>query len=43
MIGTGRRFDAIERRFDDMRDQWRAALRRVDEVPSARLKRLEES
>ena len=26
-----RRFDAIDRRFDDMRDLWRAELRRVEE------------
>lgn len=37
-----RRFDAIDRRFDDMRDLWRAELRRVEEVLDARLKHLEE-
>jgi hypothetical protein len=37
-----RRFDAINRRFDDIRAQWRAALRRMDKVPGARLKRQEE-
>ena len=36
-----RRFDAIDRRFDDMRDLWRAELRRVEEVLDARLKHLE--
>ena len=35
------RFDAIDRRFDDMRDLWRAALRRVEEVIGARLRHLE--
>ena len=35
------RFDAIDRRFDDMRDLWRAELRRVEEVLDARLKHLE--
>jgi hypothetical protein len=36
-----RRFDAIDQRFDDMRDLWRAELRRVEEVLDARLKHLE--
>ena len=36
------RFDAINRRFDDMRDLWRAGLRRVEEVLDARLRHLEE-
>jgi hypothetical protein len=36
------RFNAIDRRFDDMRDLWRAELRRVEEVIDARLKHLEE-
>jgi hypothetical protein len=36
------RFDAINKRFDDMRDLWRAELRRVEEVFDARLKHLEE-
>jgi len=36
------RFDAIDKRFDDMRDLWRAELRREDEVLDARLKNLEE-
>lgn len=35
------RFNAIDRRFDDMRDLWRAELRRVEEVLDARLKHLE--
>ena len=36
------RLDAIATRFDDMRDLWRAELRRVEEVLDARLKHLEE-
>jgi hypothetical protein len=36
-----KRFDSIDRRFDDMRDLWRAELRRVEEVLDARLKHLE--
>ncbi len=35
-------FASINRRFDDMRDLWRAELRRVEEVLDARLKHLEE-
>ncbi len=35
-------FDSIDRRFDDMRDLWRAELRRVEEVLDARLKHLED-
>jgi hypothetical protein len=35
--------DGINRRFDDMRDLWRAELHRVEEVLDARLKHLEES
>ena len=35
------RFDAIDKRFDDMRDLWRAELRRVEEVLDARLKHIE--
>jgi hypothetical protein len=38
----GSRFDAIDKRFDDMRDLWRAELRRVEEVLDARLKHIEE-
>jgi hypothetical protein len=40
--GIDKRFDAIDQRFDDMRDLWRAELRRVEEVLDARLKHLEE-
>jgi hypothetical protein len=36
------KFDAIDKRFDDMRDLWRAELHRVEEVLDARLKHLEE-
>jgi hypothetical protein len=36
------RLDLIDKRFDDMRDLWRAELRRVEEVLDARLKHLEE-
>ncbi len=36
------RFDGIDRRFDDMRELWRAELRRVEEVLDARLKHIEE-
>jgi hypothetical protein len=32
----------VDYRFDDMRDTWRAELRRVEEVIDARLKHLEE-
>jgi hypothetical protein len=35
------RLDAIDKRFDDMRDLWRAELRRVEEILDARLKHLE--
>ena len=35
-------FDAIDKRFDDMRDLWRSELHRVEEVLDARLKHLEE-
>ncbi len=34
--------DAIDKRFDDMRDLWRAELRRVEEVLDARLRHIEE-
>jgi len=33
----------IDRRFDDMRENWRAELRRVEEVLGARLRHIEES
>ena len=36
------RLDGINKRFDDMRDLWRAELRRVEEVLDARLKHIEE-
>jgi hypothetical protein len=36
------RFAAINQRFDDMRDLWRAKLRRYEEILDARLKHLEE-
>lgn len=36
------KFEAINQRFDDMRDLWRAELHRVEEVLDARLKHLEE-
>jgi hypothetical protein len=36
------KFAAIDKRFDDMRDLWRAELRRVEEVLGARLKHIEE-
>lgn len=36
------RFDAINQRFDDMRDLWRAELHRVEEILDARLKHIEE-
>ena len=36
------RFTAMDKRFDDMRDLWRAELRRVEEVLDARLKHIEE-
>jgi hypothetical protein len=36
------RFNAIDKRFDDMRDLWRAELHRVEEVLDARLRHLEQ-
>jgi hypothetical protein len=36
------RFGSIDKRFDDMRDLWRAELRRVEEVLDARLRHIEE-
>jgi hypothetical protein len=36
------KFAAIDKRFDDMRDLWRAELRRVEEVLDARLRHIEE-
>jgi hypothetical protein len=35
------RLNAIDKRFDDMRDLWRAELHRVEEVLDARLKHFE--
>ena len=32
---------AMNKRFDDMRDRWRAELHRVEEVLDARLKHIE--
>ena len=40
--GVNDRFTHINQRFDDMRDLWRAELRRVEEVLDARLKHVEE-
>ena len=37
------KFEAINQRFDDMRDLWRAELHRVEEVLDARLKHIEQS
>lgn len=37
-----RRFAGIDKRFDDMRDLWRAELHRVEEVLDARLRHLED-
>ncbi len=42
LIHMNTRFYAIDRRFDDMKDLWRADLHRVEEVLDARLKHLEE-
>jgi hypothetical protein len=39
---TNRRFTALDKRLDDLRDLWRAELHRVEEVLDARLKHLEE-
>ncbi|MGA3098580.1 MAG: hypothetical protein ABSF25_19175 [Bryobacteraceae bacterium] len=36
------RFSALDKRLDDLRDLWRAELRRVEEVLGARLKHIEE-
>jgi hypothetical protein len=36
------RFDAVNQRFDDMRNLWLAELHRVEEIIDARLKHLEE-
>jgi hypothetical protein len=39
--GVNTRLEAIDKRFDDMRDLWRAELRRVEEVLDARLRHIE--
>ncbi len=36
-----RRFDEVDRQFDDIKELWRSELRRVEEVIDARLKHLE--
>jgi hypothetical protein len=36
------RFGGVNHRFDDMRDVWRAELRRVEEVLDARLCHIED-
>lgn len=36
------KLEGVNQRFDDMRDLWRAELRRVEEVLDARLKHMEE-
>jgi hypothetical protein len=36
------RFNAVDRRFDDMKDTWRSELHCVEEVLDVRLKHLEE-
>ena len=36
------KFSGIDKRFDDMRDLWRAGLHRAEEVLNAGLKHLEE-
>jgi hypothetical protein len=36
------KFDGVNRRFDDMRDLWRAELHRVEGVLDARLRHIEE-
>lgn len=35
-------YSNVNKRFDDMRDLWRAELRRVEELLDARLKHIEE-
>ena len=39
---TDSRFDAVNQRFDDAKDTWRAELHRVEEVLDARLKHIEQ-
>jgi len=36
------RFEGVNQRFDDMKDLWRAELRRFEQVLDARLKRIED-
>jgi hypothetical protein len=36
------RFNAIEKRLDDLKDLWRSDLHRVEEILDARLKHIEE-
>ena len=42
MMFMNSKFEAIDKRFDDTRDLWRAELRRVEEVLDARLRHIEE-
>jgi hypothetical protein len=35
------RFNAVEQRFEELKEMWRTELRRVEEVLDARLKHLE--
>jgi len=42
LVHMNSRFGAMDQRFSDMRDLWRAELHRVEEVLDARLKHLEE-
>lgn len=37
-----RRFDGVDRQFDDIKEMWRSELRRVEEVIDARLKHFED-
>ena len=37
-----RRFNEVDRRLDDLKETWRAELRRVEDVIDARLKHMEE-
>jgi len=41
-VDTNARFQEMNTRFDDLKDTWRAELRRVEEILDARLKHLEE-
>ncbi|HEU0139870.1 MAG TPA: hypothetical protein VFQ79_09180 [Bryobacteraceae bacterium] len=38
---TNEQLASINQRFDDMRDLWRAELRRLEEVLDARIKQLD--